>query len=113
VQQNACVGGRGLTEVLQVDHIHLADSAHAVARNSSGTRPESLEVVEADSDRKSNFSHAARPTSAQYVRGAGSVAASGDMADVGVVFETDGERGEHTLLSASAKAGVSSVGSDS
>ena len=97
-----------------MDHIHLADSAHAVARNSSGTRPESLEVVEADSDRKSQyFSHAARPTSAQYVRGAGSVAASGDMADVGVVFETDGERGEHTLLSASAKAGVSSVGSDS
>ena len=95
---------------MQADHNYLADSAHAAARNSSGTRPESLEVVEADSDRKSQyFSHAARPTSAQYVRGAGSVAASGDVADIGVVFET----GEHTLLSASAKAGVSSVGSDS
>ena len=55
---SACVGGRGRTEpveeVLHADHIHLVpDIAHAVSRNSSGTRPESLEVVEADSDRKS------------------------------------------------------------
>ena len=96
-------------KLLQADRIQLPpDIAHAVSRNSSGTRPESLEVVEAVPDCKSQYaSHAARPTSAQYVRrGAppGSVASD----DV-VVFMGDaerGERGDHTLLSAGANAGV-------
>ena len=84
-----------------------------MSRNSSGTRPESLEVVDADSDRNSQYaSHAARPTSVQYVRGGvpPESVASGDAKDAGVVLETGGERGDHALLSASwaepASAGV-------
>eukprot|EP01046_Picozoa_sp_COSAG06_P035304 COSAG06_NODE_3782_length_4911_cov_2.138612_3_plen_108_part_00 len=70
-----------------------------MSRNSSGTRPESLEVVDADSDRNSQYaSHAARPTSVQYVRGGvpPESVASGDAKDAGVVLETGGERGEVT-----------------